>query len=101
MRTICILLLAIGIAGCAGIPKPDWNPGSTKPEVQTGDRPTCDLSSRWVWSIKMKDWVCVPLYLLPPFDPMLGPVYPRTVYPLGTLCCPYDWWGSKGEWYRF
>ncbi len=79
MKTlISALLISLGllVAGCAGIPKPDWNPGSTQPAAQTSA--TCPLSGQWVWNAEYKQWICTPVratYYGPGY-PVYGPGYP-------------------------
>lgn len=85
MKTlISALLIALStlIVGCAGIPKPDWNPGSTQPAAQTSA--TCPLSGQWTWNAEHKQWICVPVratyygygpYYAPGY-PVYGPGYP-------------------------
>lgn len=83
------------LTGCVGIPKPDWNPGNTPPAPQTGERQTCPLPAQWGWSKKYKQWVCAPMYYLPPYSIYYGPSFPHIpVYPpvIGPCCLGgYQW----------
>ena len=55
-----VLLVSVFLAGCISIPKPDWNPGGTKPkQYEEGKRPMCPLPAQWVWIDKEKQWLCV------------------------------------------
>lgn len=92
-----ILVVAVSmLAGCVGIPKPDWNPGYTRPAPQTEKeaKETCKLPSKWGWSKEHKKWVCA---YTPPviyYGPVhyYGPPFPHVpVYP-PALCC-YNGYG--------
>lgn len=110
MKSALIALALSFVAGCAGIEKPDFNPGNTPPKVYVGERPKCPLLAEWAWSAEFKDWICVkrPIYYGQPY---YGPAYiyppqvyvaPIVVYPppiYYTPCC----YGIRrdGKWWRW
>lgn len=54
------IAFAVLAAGCAGIPKPDWQPGNSPPRPQVGERQKCPLLAEWAWNGEHRQWVCVP-----------------------------------------
>ncbi len=75
-----LISIVVLVAGCAGIPKPDWKPGSTQPAAQTSA--TCPLSGQWTWNTEYKQWICMPVRTTyygygPYYEPAYyGPGYP-------------------------
>ncbi len=77
MKIIAVAFVLL-TTGCVSIPKPDWNPGGTKPkQYEEGKRPECRLPAQWGWIEKHEQWICAPV------SACYWPTYysPTVVYP--------------------
>ena len=93
MKTLfAVLFVSAFLTGCIAIAKPDWNPGTTAPVPQVGERPVCTLPAQWAWNNTYSQWICV----VPPPIVYYGPTY----YYGPPVIIHRGWWPHGHRYYR-